>query len=356
MKISTSILGAKDRVECVTKLNRTNTSYIHVDVMDGKFVSNTQFDKINLVNSINMVSKYPLDIHLMVENPIEYIKQYKDMNIEFISFHIEVDRDKNKIIDEIRSMGYKVGIAIKPNTDISTLEPYLDRVDMILIMSVEPGLGGQEFIEGTVNRIKEVRNLISNRNILIEVDGGVNDKIISKLDGVDIAVVGSYITSSDDYYEKIENLFKISKNKSGNNIKNVKVEDNVKYQKDGLFIFWDVIKLMFLLYLSFLFLYGIYSAIYGHQFCFLSCSEASYGIVGFVSAVIYVIVISLILFFVPPYFLVWILIVVGVILALFRKSYWNEKEEKRKKFKKYLSYIVVFLMLVFLLIIFMIFG
>ena len=202
--------------------------------------------------------------------------------------------------------------------------------------------------------INKVR--IGNKNILIEVDGGVNDKTISLVKDVDIAVVGSYITGSDDYYGRIENLFKISKNKNGNNIKNVKVEDNVKYQKDGLFIFWDVIKLMLLLYLSFLFLYGIYSAIYGHQFCFLSCSEASYGIVGFVSAVIYVIVISLILFFVPPYFLVWILIVVGVILALFRKSYWNEKEEKRKKFKKYLSYIVVFLMLVFLLIIFMIFG
>ena len=208
MKISTSILGANDRVDAVSKLNRTNTSYIHVDVMDGKFVSDTLFDKINLVNSINMVSKYPLDIHLMVENPIEYIEQYKDMNIEFITFHVEVDKDKNEIIDKIHNMGYKVGLSIKPNTDINDLDPYLDKIDMILVMSVEPGMGGQKFINGTVDRIKKVKEIVNSRDILIEVDGGINDETISLVKDVDIVVVGSYITSSDNYYDRIERLLK----------------------------------------------------------------------------------------------------------------------------------------------------
>ena len=206
MKISTSILNVTNRVESVTKLNTTNTSYIHIDVMDGKFVSDTQFNNFNEINSINIVSKYPLDIHLMVENPIEYIHQLNSMNIEFITFHIEVEKDINKLINLIKEKGYKVGIAIKPNTDLNEIKPYLDKIDMILIMSVEPGKGGQPFIPTTTNRIKEVRKLIKGKNILIEVDGGINDETIIKVQDANIAVVGSYIINSDNYQHQIKKL------------------------------------------------------------------------------------------------------------------------------------------------------
>ena len=142
MKISTSILNAKNKIESIVKLNTTNTDYIHVDVMDGKFVKDTQFNKINEISSLNIISKYPLDIHLMVENPIKYIEQLQDMNIEYITFHIEVEKNINKIISLIKELNYKVGIAINPNTDINKVKPYLDKIDMILIMSVEPGRSG----------------------------------------------------------------------------------------------------------------------------------------------------------------------------------------------------------------------
>ena len=213
MEVAVSVLDCKDRIEGVIKLNRTNASFIHIDVMDGKFVPNVQFDNIGEIKGINRVSKYPLDVHLMMENPEDYIKELSDMNIEFITIHLEIDKDKNEIFRMIKKLGYKVGLSIKPNTDISSLSPYLDDIEMILVMSVEPGLGGQKFIEETTNRINEIRKLIGNRNILIEVDGGINIDNITKLDCVDIAVVGSYITKSDNYYKKIEELLAIQKYK-----------------------------------------------------------------------------------------------------------------------------------------------
>ena len=213
MEIAVSVLDCKDRVEGVINLNRTNASFIHIDVMDGKFVPNVQFDNIGEIKEFNRVSKYPLDVQLMMENPEGYIKELSDMNIEFITIHLEVKKDKKEIFRMIKDLGYKVGLSIKPNTDISSLKPYLDDIDMILVMSVEPGLGGQKFIEETTNRINEIRKLIGNRNILIEVDGGINIDNITKLDSVDIAVVGSYITKSDNYYKQIEELLAIQKYK-----------------------------------------------------------------------------------------------------------------------------------------------
>ena len=207
MKVSTSILSCDDRVKAVLELNRTNTSYIHVDVMDGKFVEDVQFDTFEKIHSINLVSNKPLDIHLMVENPLEYIEQLSNMNIEFVTFHVEVNKNIGKIIKSIHDKGYKVGLAIKPNTDVKVLEKYLDNIDMILVMSVEPGRGGQKFINSSVDKIHEVKELIGSRNILIEVDGGINDETIDNVRDVDIAVVGSYIVKSNNYYSAIESLF-----------------------------------------------------------------------------------------------------------------------------------------------------
>ena len=286
MKVSTSILSAEDRVNAVTKLNRTNTSYIHIDVMDGKFVQNNQFNKINEVNSINMVSKYPMDIHLMVSNPYEYVIQYKNMNVEFITFHVEVNGDKEKIINEIKKMGYKVGMAIKPNTDISKLKKYLDKIDMILVMSVEPGKGGQEFIHSTVDKINSIKELIGDRNILLEVDGGINDKTISLVQMVDIVVSGSYVVKSDNYYKAIESLisFKGSVDKTKEKKENFSVDSVNKKQGS----FSESLLLLVLIYFIILLLYGIFSIFFGHEYFVLwGEGDLVYGFSAFESVIEY---------------------------------------------------------------------
>ncbi len=206
MRISTSILSIEDRVRGVEELNYTNTSYVHVDVMDGKFVSNEQFNDISEIDEINLVSVKPLDVHLMVADPLKYIEKFYNMNIEFITLHVEVLSNIEQIIDKIHYMGYKVGLAIKPMTDMRELSIYLDMIDMILVMSVEPGYGGQKFIPKTVDRIKEIKKLIGNRNILVEVDGGINDTTISLVRDADIVVAGSYIVNSDDYNQRVDSL------------------------------------------------------------------------------------------------------------------------------------------------------
>lgn len=204
IKISPSILSSNNRIESIKKLNNTTADYIHIDTMDGVFVPNKQMP-IDEIIELEKHSKIPLDVHLMVENPIEYIEKLNNKNIEYITFHLEVNQDINKIIKKIKDLNYKVGLSIKPNTKVLELLPYLDKIDLILIMSVEPGFGGQQFIENTLEKAKQLKEL--NKNITIEMDGGIKDTNINKLkDYVDIAVVGSYIINSDDYNKAINNL------------------------------------------------------------------------------------------------------------------------------------------------------
>lgn len=206
MKLSVSLLNAKDKLFTTKKINNTEIDYFHIDVMDGKFVSQNSFP-IKEIKEISNVSKKPLDIHLMVKDPSIYIEQLKELsNINNITFHLEIDKDINKLLTKIKDYGIKRGIAIKPNTDINLLKPYLDNIDLILIMTVEPGYGGQPFIESSVERIKKIKELIKDYNILLEVDGGINDKTIKKVSLSDIAVIGSYITTSDNMEERINNL------------------------------------------------------------------------------------------------------------------------------------------------------
>ena len=204
IKISPSILASNNRIESIKKLNNTNAEYIHIDAMDGKFVPNKQMP-IDEIIELEKYSKIPLDIHLMVENPIEYIKYLENKNIEYITIHLEIKQNINNIIDEIKKLNYKVGLSIKPNTQVNELIPYLDKIDLVLIMSVEPGFGGQQFIENTLDKAKEIKKL--NKNITIEMDGGIKDTNIKKLkNNIDIAVVGSYITNNNDYNKAINNL------------------------------------------------------------------------------------------------------------------------------------------------------
>lgn len=208
MKISVSILGIKENLkEKIDILNNIrNVSYLHLDIMDGKFVTNFNDDIGLLQGSLENNTK-PLDVHLMVNDVKTYIDKYKILNPSNITFHYEVNDDINSIIKYIKDNNINVGLSIKPNTDISSIKPFLKDIDLVLVMTVEPGYGGQAFINQE-NKIEELIKFKKENNLHyeIEVDGGINDKTIKDVSDVDIAVVGSYITSSDDYEEKIKNL------------------------------------------------------------------------------------------------------------------------------------------------------
>ena len=208
MKISASLLDASDRISSVDKLNQTGISYLHIDVMDGKLVDNIQFQDMDEIKSINNLSCFKLQIHLMVEDVSSYLDRFIGLNIESITFHLETKQDILENIQRIHDMGYRCGIAICPDTDIQDIYPYLDKIDMILLMSVIPGRGGQSFILDTKDKIAMLKNYIDKNqlSVLIEVDGGINDKTISLVKDADIAVVGSYIVKSDDYLERVNSL------------------------------------------------------------------------------------------------------------------------------------------------------
>ncbi len=208
MKISTSLLDASDRISSVKKLNQTGISYLHIDVMDGKMVDHIQFQDMDEIKSISNLSHFKLQIHLMVEDVSSYLDRFMGLNIESITFHLETKQDILENIRKIHDMGYRCGIAICPDTDIQDIYPYLDKIDMILLMSVIPGRGGQSFILDTKDKITTLKNYISKNHlsVVIEVDGGINDKTISLVKDADIAVVGSYIINSDDYLERVNSL------------------------------------------------------------------------------------------------------------------------------------------------------
>lgn len=209
MEISVSILNSIDRIKDTIKLNNTSCDYLHIDVMDGKFVPNKQFS-VDEIKTIISNSNKKIDIHLMVEDPYHYIKELINYNIEYITIHYEIEKDLKELIKFIKENSIKVGLSVKPNTKISNIIDYLEIIDLVLIMSVEPGYGGQSFIENSLDKVKELKE-ISNKNNLelkIEIDGGVKDTNIKSIinSGVDISVVGSYITKSLDFEEKISKL------------------------------------------------------------------------------------------------------------------------------------------------------
>lgn len=206
MELSISILNAVDRSNIIKILNDTSVSYIHMDVMDGKFVPEVSLPYTEF-RSLSGLTNKKLDVHLMMEDPMEYIKEISDIdNVWNITIHLEIDKDIKKILSYIGSLGIKRGISIKPNTDIDKLIPYLDDIDLILVMTVEPGLGGQKFIDGSTKRISDIKNLIKDRDIVLEVDGGINSDTIDKVREASIAVVGSYITRSNDPIASINSL------------------------------------------------------------------------------------------------------------------------------------------------------
>ncbi|MGN1324644.1 MAG: ribulose-phosphate 3-epimerase [Bacilli bacterium] len=209
MKVSVSILGLDDRKKAISLLNNTNCDYIHIDVMDGCFVPNKQFTTEE-INNLRIISKKKFDVHLMVDNPREYIENLDISNVEYIIVHSEIDKDIDELLDLIKSYNVKCGLSIKPNTDISILTPYLNKLDLILVMSVEPGFSGQEFISNSLDRVSKLKQIIKNNNldIVMAIDGGINGSNASlvKKSGIDMVVSGSYVTNSLDYQDKINDL------------------------------------------------------------------------------------------------------------------------------------------------------
>ena len=195
MKISASFLTI-DNIDNVNKLVDCDIDYLHLDIMDGIFVNNKN-------EVINITNKKPLDVHLMVNDVYKYIDIYKNLNPTFITFHYEAVTDVLEVVNYIKKFNIKVGLSIKPSTKVEEIIPYLPYLDLVLVMSVEPGQGGQSFIMNTVDKIKKLKELKG--NYLIEVDGGINDNTINLVNDADIIVVGSYITSGD-YEERIRNL------------------------------------------------------------------------------------------------------------------------------------------------------
>ncbi len=205
MKISASFLKIQNDKEKIRKLDLLS-DYIHFDIMDGNFVSASTVSYEVMKENTSAILK-PKDIHLMVEDIYSYVDTYKELSPEFITFHYEAADDVQSVIDYIKSLGIKPGISINPDTEVTVLNPYLDKIDLVLVMSVFPGKGGQEFIDISdkldyLNHYREINDL----SYMIEVDGGINDRTIEKVKKADMAVVGSYITDSNDYGSQFERL------------------------------------------------------------------------------------------------------------------------------------------------------
>ena len=208
MEISVSYLSSKYSKEHTIRLiEETTAHYIHVDLMDGGFVPSKNFTMPEVLDLLKDHQK-PIDVHLMVFDPIIYIDELAKLQPEYITFHVEATKDIVKTIEMIRGYGIQVGLSIKPNTDLYELMPYLALIDLVLIMSVEPGRGGQEFIPSSVSRLQELLQIRKENHLSfkIEMDGGINKDTIGLVPNLDIAVSGSFVCTSDDYQARIDEL------------------------------------------------------------------------------------------------------------------------------------------------------
>lgn len=203
IKIAPSILSGDfaNMGDTVKKVNEWGADYVHVDVMDGSFVKNLTFG-MPMVKAIKKYSSIPLDVHLMIVNPENYVEEFVECGADIVSFHPNATKRVGETIDKIHALGAKAGLAINPDIPVSQIAPYIDKLDMVVIMGVYAGFGGQKYIKEVDEKIKEVSALIikSGRDIELEVDGGVteeNASAIARL-GANVLVGGSSVFKSTD--------------------------------------------------------------------------------------------------------------------------------------------------------------
>lgn len=212
MRVSLSILTVDYRnVEASLAPILDDLEFIHMDVMDGEFVPNISFGS-SFIGAIRKMTDKIFDVHLMIKHPQNYIKQFVNAGSQYVTFHFEADCNIKDTIDLIHSCGAKAGISIKPNTKVSQIEEYLPYLDMVLVMSVEPGFGGQSFMPNSIEKVKRLKELKNNNgySYLINIDGGINDKtavLISEY--VDLAVSGSYVLNAKNPKENLNKLLEI---------------------------------------------------------------------------------------------------------------------------------------------------